>query len=69
MEDGSLLVTALELGHRQLEDLFAAVAERRAGADEVVARGAVHAPPAWAAGPRPRAFLRGAESWAPTGPA
>ncbi len=45
VEDGSLLVVALELGHRQLDGLFAAVAERRVGADEVVARSAAHAPP------------------------
>jgi GTP diphosphokinase / guanosine-3',5'-bis(diphosphate) 3'-diphosphatase len=46
VEDGSLLVTTLELGHRQLDDLYAAVAERRADADHVVTRAAVHAPPA-----------------------
>ncbi|MFL6128098.1 MAG: RelA/SpoT family protein [Mycobacteriales bacterium] len=45
VEDGSLLVTALERGHRQLEELYAAVAERRVGADEVVARADDHAPP------------------------
>ncbi len=46
VEDGSLLVTTLELGHRQLEDLYSAVAERRVGAEHVVARAAAHAPPA-----------------------
>ena len=45
VEDGSLLVTTLELGHRQLEDLYAAVAERRVAAEHVVDRSAVHAPP------------------------
>jgi GTP pyrophosphokinase len=45
VEDGSLLVTTLELGHRQLEDLYAAVAERRITAEHVVARSAAHAPP------------------------
>jgi len=45
VEDGSLLVAALERGHRQLDELFAAVAERRGGADEVVARAREHAPP------------------------
>jgi GTP pyrophosphokinase len=46
VEDGSLLVTALERGHRQLDELFAAVAERRVDADEVVARSDENAPPA-----------------------
>jgi GTP pyrophosphokinase len=46
VEDGSLLVTTLELGHRHLEELYAAVAERRVGADHVVERAAVHGPPA-----------------------
>jgi len=46
VEDGSLLVTTLELGHRQLEELYAAVADRRVDADHVVARCAAHAPPA-----------------------
>ena len=46
VEDGSLLVTALERGHRQLDELFAAVAERRADAEDVVARSTEHAPPA-----------------------
>jgi len=46
VEDGSLLVTTLELGHRQLEDLYSAVAERRVEAEHVVARAAAHAPPA-----------------------
>ena len=41
----ALLVTTLELGHRQLEDLYAAVAERRVAADHVVERAAAHAPP------------------------
>ncbi|HZB48527.1 MAG TPA: HD domain-containing protein [Mycobacteriales bacterium] len=45
VEDGSLLVTALERGHRQLDELYAAVAERRVTADLVVARATVHAPP------------------------
>ena len=45
VEDGSLLVTALEGGHRQLDELFAAVAERRVTPDLVVARATVHAPP------------------------
>ena len=45
MEDGSLLVTALERGHRQLDELYAAVAERRVTADVVVARATAHAPP------------------------
>ena len=44
VEDGSLLVTALERGHRQLDELYAAVAERRAVADEVVVRCREHAP-------------------------
>jgi len=46
VEDGSLLVTTLELGHRQLEELYAAVADRRVDATYVVARSAVNAPPA-----------------------
>jgi GTP pyrophosphokinase len=46
VEDGSLLVTTLELGHRHLEELYAAVADRRVEAEHVVARSAVHAPPA-----------------------
>jgi len=46
VEDGSLLVTTLELGHRHLEELYAAVAERRVDAIYVVARSAVNAPPA-----------------------
>jgi GTP pyrophosphokinase len=46
VEDGSLLVTTLELGHRHLEDLYAAVADRRVAAEHVVARSADHAPPA-----------------------
>jgi len=46
VEDGSLLVTTLELGHRHLEELYAAVADRRVDADHVVARCAAHAPPA-----------------------
>jgi GTP pyrophosphokinase len=46
VEDGSLLVTTLELGHRHLEDLYAAVADRRVAAEHVVARSAAHAPPA-----------------------
>jgi GTP pyrophosphokinase len=45
VEDGSLLVTALERGQGQLDELFAAVAERRVGADEVVVRSREHAPP------------------------
>ena len=45
IEDGSLLVVALELGHRQLEELYAAVAERRVGADEVAARSDDLTPP------------------------
>jgi GTP pyrophosphokinase len=44
VDDGSLLVVALELGHRQLEELFAAVAERRVAADAVAARSEDHAP-------------------------
>jgi GTP diphosphokinase / guanosine-3',5'-bis(diphosphate) 3'-diphosphatase len=46
VEDGSLLVTALERGHRQLDELFAAVAERRVTAGDIAARAADHAPPA-----------------------
>ena len=46
VEDGSLLVTTLELGHRQLEELYAAVGDRRVEAEHVVARCAAHAPPA-----------------------
>ena len=46
VEDGSLLVTTLELGHRHLEELYAAVADRRVDAEHVVARSAAHAPPA-----------------------
>jgi len=45
VEDGSLLVTTLELGHRHLEELYAAVADRRVDAGHVVARSADHAPP------------------------
>ena len=45
VEDGSLLVTTLELGHRHLEELYAAVADRRVDAEHVVARSADHAPP------------------------
>jgi GTP diphosphokinase / guanosine-3',5'-bis(diphosphate) 3'-diphosphatase len=45
IEDGCLLVVALELGHRQLEELYAAVAERRVGADEVAARSDDLTPP------------------------
>ena len=45
VEDGSLLMTTLELGHQHLEQLYAAVAERRVAADHVVARSALHAPP------------------------
>jgi GTP diphosphokinase / guanosine-3',5'-bis(diphosphate) 3'-diphosphatase len=45
VEDGSLLVTALERGHRQLDELFAAVAERRVGIDEIVLRAKEQAPP------------------------
>jgi GTP diphosphokinase / guanosine-3',5'-bis(diphosphate) 3'-diphosphatase len=45
VEDGSLLVTTLELGHRHLEDLYAAVADRRVTPEHVVARSAAHAPP------------------------
>ena len=45
-ENGSLLVTTLELGHRHLEELYAAVADKRADAEHVVTRSAVHAPPA-----------------------
>jgi GTP diphosphokinase / guanosine-3',5'-bis(diphosphate) 3'-diphosphatase len=44
VEDGSLLVVALELGHRHVEELFAAVAERVITAAEVVERSARHAP-------------------------
>jgi guanosine-3',5'-bis(diphosphate) 3'-pyrophosphohydrolase len=46
VEDGSLLVTTLELGHRHLEDLYAAVADRRVTPEHVAARTATHAPPA-----------------------
>jgi GTP pyrophosphokinase len=46
VEDGSLLVTTLELGHRQLDDLYAAVGERCVAPEHVVARSAAHAPPA-----------------------
>ena len=45
VEDGSLLVTTLELGHRHLEELYAAVADRRVDAGHVVARSADHGPP------------------------
>jgi len=45
VEDGSLLVTTLELGHRHLEDLYAAVADRRVTPEHVVTRTATHAPP------------------------
>jgi GTP pyrophosphokinase len=45
VEDGSLLVTTLELGHRQLDDLYAAVGERCVAPEHVVARSAAHAPP------------------------
>jgi GTP pyrophosphokinase len=45
VEDGSLLVVALELGHRQLDELYAAVADRRVAAPDVVERSASHAPP------------------------
>jgi guanosine-3',5'-bis(diphosphate) 3'-pyrophosphohydrolase len=45
VEDGSLLVTTLELGHRQLDDLYAAVGDRRVTPEHVVARSAVHGPP------------------------
>jgi GTP pyrophosphokinase len=38
VEDGSLLVTTLELGYRQVEELYAAVADQRIAADEVVKR-------------------------------
>jgi guanosine-3',5'-bis(diphosphate) 3'-pyrophosphohydrolase len=46
VEDGSLLVTTLELGHRHLEELYAAVADRRVDPKHVVARSADNAPPA-----------------------
>jgi len=45
VEDGSLLVVALELGLRQLDELYAAVADRRVSPAEVVERSAGHAPP------------------------
>jgi GTP pyrophosphokinase len=45
VEDGSLLVVALELGMRQVEELFAAVAERHVSAAEVAERSARNAPP------------------------
>ena len=45
-EDGSLLVTTLELGHRQLDELYAAVGDKRVAPAHVVERTAVHAPPA-----------------------
>ncbi len=38
VEDGSLLVTTLELGYRQVEELYAAVADQQVGAGEVVKR-------------------------------
>jgi GTP pyrophosphokinase len=37
VEDGSLLVVALELGMRQIDELYAAVAERRVSSEEVLA--------------------------------
>jgi guanosine-3',5'-bis(diphosphate) 3'-pyrophosphohydrolase len=40
VEDGSLLVTALELGYRQVEELYAAVADGKARDREVVERAA-----------------------------
>ena len=45
VEDGSLLVAALELGMRQLDELYAAVADRRVAPAEVVERSAGNAPP------------------------
>ena len=45
VEDGTLLVVALELGHRHLEELYAAVAEREVTAADVVARSALNASP------------------------
>ncbi len=38
IEDGSLLLVALELGHRQIEELYAAVAEGEVGPEDVVVR-------------------------------
>jgi GTP diphosphokinase / guanosine-3',5'-bis(diphosphate) 3'-diphosphatase len=38
VEDGSLLVTTLELGYRQVEELYAAIADRQVGAADVVRR-------------------------------
>ena len=46
IENGSLLVTTLELGHRHLEELYAAVADRRTEAQHIIERSAAHAPPA-----------------------
>ncbi len=44
IEDGSLLVVALELEHGQVEELYAAVAEDRVAAGDVVARSAERSP-------------------------
>jgi GTP pyrophosphokinase len=44
VEDGSVLMVALELGHRQVEELYAAVAEGGTGPEEVVVRSRGHAP-------------------------
>jgi GTP diphosphokinase / guanosine-3',5'-bis(diphosphate) 3'-diphosphatase len=50
IENGSLQVVALELGHRQLEELYAAVAEGEAGPEDVLVRTRTAAPD-----PEPRA--------------
>jgi GTP pyrophosphokinase len=44
VEDGSLLMVALELGHRQVDELYAAVAEGQVGPEDVVVRSRGHAP-------------------------
>jgi guanosine-3',5'-bis(diphosphate) 3'-pyrophosphohydrolase len=44
VEDGSLLMVALETGHRQVDDLLAAVAEGEIGPEDVVVRTRAHIP-------------------------
>jgi GTP pyrophosphokinase len=44
VEDGSVLMVALELGHRQVDELYAAVAEGDVGPEDVVVRTREHAP-------------------------
>jgi len=44
IEDGSLMLVAMELGHRQVEELFVAVAEGRLGPEDAMVRSRPHAP-------------------------